>query len=94
LSRRDGIILCRKLRDFGLLRLEDYAGRDLLIKRIRCPPREREAARRLLSGESRKIVATGIDIFAAAVSFRARDLYRRLNIQSRTELFVLLMMSQ
>ncbi len=51
--------------------------------------RENEIAGMLLSGDSSKIIASKLHISHATVTFHTKNLYRKLNIQSRSELFAL-----
>ncbi len=50
-------------------------------------PREREVFLHLLSGEASKRIAGSLMISNATVNFHIRNLYRKLGIQSRAELF-------
>lgn len=51
--------------------------------------RENEIAGLLLDGDSSKIIAGKLHISHATVTFHTKNLYRKLNIQSRSELFAL-----
>ncbi len=52
-------------------------------------PREQEVAQLLLTGDSNKIIAAKLHISQPTVGFHTKNLYRKLNIQSRSELFAL-----
>lgn len=51
--------------------------------------REKEVTTLLLAGDSQKIIASKLDVSLSTVSFHIRNLYRKLNIQSKGELFAL-----
>lgn len=51
--------------------------------------REKEVTTLLLAGDSQKIIAAKLNVSASTVSFHIRNLYRKLNIQSKGELFAL-----
>ncbi len=53
-------------------------------------PRERELATLLLTGEAPKLIAARMGVSYSTVRFHSNNLYRKLNIQSRAELFHLL----
>ena len=51
--------------------------------------REKEVTARLLAGDSQKMIAASLNVSFSTVSFHIRNLYRKLNIQSKGELFAL-----
>lgn len=53
--------------------------------------REKEVTMLLLAGDSQKMIASKLDVSLSTVSFHIRNLYRKLNIQSKGELFALFM---
>jgi len=57
-------------------------------------PREHEVTRLLLLGDSQRMIAAKLHISGATVGFHTKNLYRKLNIQSRAELFALFVMPQ
>lgn len=55
-------------------------------------PREKEIAAFLLTGEPAKNIASALNISQSTVAFHSKNLYRKLNIQSRAELFNLFLL--
>lgn len=53
--------------------------------------REKEVVALLLAGDSQKMIAAKLDISPSTVSFHTRNLYRKLAIQSKGQLFSLLL---
>jgi len=51
--------------------------------------REKEVTSLLLAGDSQKMIAAKLNVSFSTVSFHIRNLYRKLNIQSKGELFAL-----
>jgi len=51
--------------------------------------REKEVTALLLAGDSQKIIASKLNVSFSTVSFHIRNLYRKLSIQSKGELFAL-----
>jgi DNA-binding CsgD family transcriptional regulator len=51
--------------------------------------REKEVTALLLAGDSQKMIASKLAVSLSTVSFHTRNLYRKLNIQSKGELFSL-----
>lgn len=56
--------------------------------------REKEVVSLLLAGDSQKMIAAKLSVSLSTVSFHTRNLYRKLNIQSKGELFALFMESE
>ncbi len=59
------------------------------LSALNLTPREHEVAQLLLTGDSNKIIAAKLHISQPTVGFHTKNLYRKLNIQSRAELFAL-----
>ena len=64
---------------------EKYAKRD--FDRYNLTPREKEIIKLLLTGKAPKEIAYNLNISYATVIFHTNNLYRKLGIQSRAELF-------
>jgi len=56
--------------------------------------REKEVTSRLLAGDSHKMIAVDLAVSLSTVSFHVRNLYRKLNIQSKAELFSLFLATE
>jgi DNA-binding CsgD family transcriptional regulator len=50
-------------------------------------PREKEVASLLLQGQSAKDIAKKLEITVSTANFHIKNLYKKLNISSRAELF-------
>lgn len=55
--------------------------------------REKEVTTLLLSGDSQKMIAAKLGISSPTVSFHTQNIYRKLNIQSKAELFALFLLA-
>ena len=55
--------------------------------------REKEVTALLLAGDSHKMIAAKLHVSVSTVSFHIRNLYRKLNIQSKGELFSLFLVA-
>lgn len=67
---------------------------DEIITELNLTPRERSITSLLLKGDSMKIIAAKLSISQATVNTHMTNLYRKLNIQSRSELFALFMVRE
>ncbi|MCL1854714.1 MAG: LuxR C-terminal-related transcriptional regulator [Clostridia bacterium] len=56
--------------------------------------REKEVTSLLLAGDSQKMIAAKLRVSFSTVSFHTRNLYRKLNIQSKGELFALFLVEE
>ncbi|MCL2544708.1 MAG: LuxR C-terminal-related transcriptional regulator [Clostridia bacterium] len=56
--------------------------------------REKEVTALLLAGDSQKMIAAKLNVSFSTVSFHMRNLYRKLNIQSKGELFALFLATE
>jgi len=56
--------------------------------------REKEVAALILAGDSQKMIAAKLKVSFSTVSFHVRNLYRKLNIQSKGELFALFLAAE
>lgn len=68
---------------------DEHKTLEQMLDALNLTPREHEVAGLLLSGDSQKIIAAKLNISNATVGFHTKNLYRKLNIQSRAELFAL-----
>lgn len=58
-----------------------------LMHAIRLTPRELDVANGILDGLSYKLIAAKYDISLSTVRMNIRSIYRKLNINSKSELF-------
>jgi DNA-binding CsgD family transcriptional regulator len=56
--------------------------------------REKEVTALILAGDSQKMIAAKLKVSFSTVSFHVRNLYRKLNIQSKGELFALFLAAE
>jgi DNA-binding CsgD family transcriptional regulator len=67
---------------------------DEIIAEMKLTQREKQVLKLLLDGESLKLIASNLKITFSTVNFHTKNLYRKLNIQSRSELFSLFMLPE
>lgn len=60
-----------------------------VLSKLNLTPREKEICIFLLTGEPAKNISSALKISQSTVAFHCQNLYRKLNIQSRAELFTL-----
>jgi DNA-binding CsgD family transcriptional regulator len=58
-----------------------------MLEGLGLSPREKEVASLLLQGQSAKEIAVKLEITISTVNFHIKNLYKKLNIGSRSELF-------
>ncbi len=58
-----------------------------LLEKLKLSPREKEVAALLLNGQAAKQIATELEISVHTANFHIKNLYRKLNINTRSELF-------
>ncbi len=68
----------------------DESKADTLFEELGLSPRERETAAILLQGKNAKQIASELDINTNTVNFHIKNLYKKLDIGSRAELFAML----
>lgn len=62
-----------------------------MVDSLALTAREKEVVALLLAGDSQKMIAAKLEISPSTVSFHIRNLYRKLAIQSKGQLFSLLL---
>ena len=74
--------------------LRDRRSTHETVETLDLTAREKEVTLLLLAGDSQKMIAAKLSVSLSTVSFHIRNLYRKLNIQSKGELFALFLDSE